>query len=167
MLSKFSFCRYFRGCFFFSQPPSRFRRREGVCRTLSCQYRMGSHEKTVSRSPPEALDRSRSALGLSPPVVVDDGLDADEQVASKTDCTNDARILEAWHYEHDLRNRSWEQVVGSSFACLSDDRLVCKFGTSMIPPSNWGSHVESRRFSSRLVQQVCEKEKLEPGDKVF
>ena len=68
----------------------------------------GPFEKTVSRPPPEALDRSRSAIGLSPPVAVDDGLDADERVVGKTGCTDDARILEAWYDEHDQRNRSWE-----------------------------------------------------------
>ena len=43
----------------------------------------------------EALDRSRSALGLSLLVVVDDGLDDDARVAGKTDCPGGARILEA------------------------------------------------------------------------
>ena len=60
------------------------------------------------------------------PVVVGDGLDADKQVAGKTDCLNDARILEAWYDEYDLRNKLWEQVVGSSCACPFDDHPVCK-----------------------------------------
>ena len=46
---------------------------------------------------PEALDRSLSALGLSPPLVLGDGLDA-------------VRILEAWYDEHDLRN--WSKGAG-------------------------------------------------------
>ena len=87
----------------------------------------GSLEKTVCRPSPEALNRSRSALGLSPPVVVDDGLDADEQAVSKTGFPDDARILEAWCDEHGLRNRSREQVVGSSFARLFDGHPVWKF----------------------------------------
>ena len=64
-------------------------------------------EKTVSRLPLEDLDTSRSTLVLSFLVVVDDGLDADEQVAGKTDCPDDARILEACFDGHDLRTRSW------------------------------------------------------------
>ena len=43
-----------------------------------------SLDKTASRPSLEALNRSRSALGLSPPVVVDDGPDADEQAVGKT-----------------------------------------------------------------------------------
>ena len=54
----------------------------------------------------DALDRFRSALGLTPLVVVADGLDDDERVAGRTDCPDAARILEAWYDEHDLRNRS-------------------------------------------------------------
>ena len=46
----------------------------------------GSLEKTASRSRHEVLDRSRSALGLFPPVVAGDGLDADEQAVGNTDC---------------------------------------------------------------------------------
>ena len=80
----------------------------------------------------EALDRSRSALGLSPHVVVADGLDGDAHVVGETDCPIGARILEAWYDEHDLRNWSWEQVDGSSFSCLSGDRLVCKLGNNKI-----------------------------------
>ena len=38
-----------------------------------------SLEETAFRPPLKALDRSRSALGLTPPVVVGDGLGADEQ----------------------------------------------------------------------------------------
>ena len=63
-----------------------------------------SLEKTASRSPHDVLDRSRSAPGLSP--------------LGETDCPDDARIREAWYDDHDLRNRSWEQVVGSPFACM-------------------------------------------------
>ena len=54
-------------------------------------------------------DRSRSALGLSPLVVVGDGLDADEQAAGQTVCHNDARISEAWYDEHHLR----KQLMGA------------------------------------------------------
>ena len=57
----------------------------------------GTLEKTVSCPPLEALNRSRSALGLSPPVVVDDGLDAHEQVAGRADCLDNARIFETWY----------------------------------------------------------------------
>ena len=53
-------------------------------------------EKFASRPSPEALNRSLSALGLSPPVVVDGGPGADEQAFGKTGCTDDARIHEAW-----------------------------------------------------------------------
>ena len=41
-------------------------------------------------------------------------------------------LKHAWYDEHDLRSPSWEQMVGSSFAFLSDDRPVCKFGHSKI-----------------------------------
>ena len=47
----------------------------------------GSLKQTVLRPPLEALYRSRSALGLSPPVVVDVGLDPDKQVAGKAELT--------------------------------------------------------------------------------
>ena len=89
-------------------------------------------------------------------MVVGDGLDADEQAPAKTDCPDDARTLEAWYDEHDLRNRSWEQVVDSSCACLADDRLVCKSGDRKISSMEW-------RF---LVLRVGSSEKkLESGDK--
>ena len=61
----------------------------------------------------EALDRSRSTLGLSPLVVVVGGLDDDERVAGKTDCPDGARILEV--------TRSEEQVMGAGgrqFVCM-------------------------------------------------
>ena len=45
-----------------------------------------SLDKSASRPFPEALNRSRSFLGLYPPVVVDDGPDADEQAVGKTGC---------------------------------------------------------------------------------
>ena len=41
-------------------------------------------------------------------------------------------VLEAWYDEHYLRKKSWEQVVGSSFACLLDDHPVYKFDNSEI-----------------------------------
>ena len=64
-----------------------------------------SQEKTVSRLLLEALGRSRSDLDFSL-VVVDDGLVADRHVASKTDCPDNARMLQAWYDEHDLKNKS-------------------------------------------------------------
>ena len=66
-----------------------------------------SLDKSASRPSLEALKRPRTALGLSPPVVVDDGPGADEQAVGKTSYPNDARILEAWSDEHELKNRSW------------------------------------------------------------
>ena len=67
--------------------------------------------------PPVPWTSQPLAVFLKPLVVVADGLDADERVAVETDCSDGPRILEAWYDEHDLRNRSWEQVVASSFAC--------------------------------------------------
>ena len=71
-----------------------------------------------------------SALGFSPPVVVDDGPDADDQAVGMTGCPDGARILEAW---------SWEQVVGSLFACPIGDFPVCKFDNSEISAVELGS----------------------------
>ena len=61
-------------------------------------------------------------------MVVDDGPDADELVVGKTGFPDDARILEAWYDEHDLRNSWWEQVVGGLFACIFDDHPMRDFG---------------------------------------
>ena len=73
---------------------------------------------------PEALDRSRSALGLPPPVVVDDGPDADEQAVGKRAPPTTPASLK--HGEHDKQLRNFGGRTG-------------------------GLHVESRRFSSWLV----------------
>ena len=97
---EFSFCRHFRSCFYLGQPPGYGRLGERLPANTTL-------EKTVSRPPSAVLDRSRSALGLSPSVVVDDRLDANEQVVGKTDCPDDAHNLEVRYDEHDLRNRSW------------------------------------------------------------
>ena len=75
--------------------------------------------KSASRPSTETLNRSRAALGCD---------DADEQAVGP----DDARILEAWHDEHDLENRSWEQVVGSSFASPFDVHPARKFDNSEI-----------------------------------
>ena len=50
---------------------------------------------SLDKSAPEALNRSCSALRLSPPVVVDGGPDADEQAVCKIGCPDDASNLEA------------------------------------------------------------------------
>ena len=47
----------------------------------------------------EALNESRSALGVFPPVVVDDRPDNDVQAGGKSGSADDARILEAWYDE--------------------------------------------------------------------
>ena len=73
--------------------------RKPVCRSLRREVLASAFvpmPPVLSHPSPEALKRSRSALGLAPPVVVDDGPDADEQAAGKTVCPDDARILEAW-----------------------------------------------------------------------
>ena len=90
-----------------------------------------SQEKTVSRLLLEDLGRSGSDLDFSLPVVVDDGLVADRQVASKTGCTDNARILQAWYDEQDLKNKSWEQVAVRSSAVLMAI-LLAKFTNSDI-----------------------------------
>ena len=111
--------------------------------------------RSASRPCSEALNRSRSA----PLVVVDHGPGADEQAVGKTGWPDVARIFEAWYDERDLRNRSWEQVVGSSFACPFEDHPDCKFDHSDI------SVVE--RLSSRFEKEFVKEKELEPGDKVY
>ena len=116
----------------------------------------------------EALDRSRSALGLSPHVVVADGLDGHAHVVGETDCLDGARILEAWYDEHDLRNWSWEQVGGSLFACLSDDRLVCKLGNNKISSVEPGVLVFRVGGSPRgCFNEFVTENNLESGGKDF
>ena len=53
----------------------------------------GSLEKTVSRPPLKLWTGPVPPLVCLLCVVVDDGLDADEQVASETDCPDDAASL--------------------------------------------------------------------------
>ena len=67
---------------------------------------------------------SRSVLGLSPPGVLCDDLDTDEQAAGKTECPDDARILEASYDEHDLRNRTWNRLLAANFPYGQND---CRF----------------------------------------
>ena len=105
----------------------------------------------------EALNRSRSALGWSPPAIVNDGPDAYE--VGKTGCPNDD--------EHDLRSMSREQVVGSSFACPSDDQPVCKFDNSEIPAVELGLLMLRLGGSLRGWFDEFVKKKLEPGDRVY
>ena len=116
----------------------------------------------------EALDRSRFTHGLSPPVVVADDLDDDERVAGTTVCPDGARILQARCDEHDLRSRSWEQVVGSSFACLSGDRPVYKFGNSEISSVEAGVLVLRLGGSPRgWFNEFVTENYLVSGDKDF
>ena len=111
-----SFCRHPRGCLFFEAP--------------SCQYHRVPGEDCASPSS-SSSGQVLTRPWFVPPVLFS-GLDADEQAANKTDCSDDAPSLEAWYDEHDLRNRSWEQVVGSPFAFLFDDHPVCEFDNSEI-----------------------------------
>ena len=60
-------------------------------------------------------------------MVVDDRPDNDEQAGGKSGSPDDGRILGTWYDEHDLGNRSWEQVASSSVACPFDDDPFCKF----------------------------------------
>ena len=149
----FLFCRCSRDCFFFffSQAQGYGGRVAWRAHSWPC-----FQEKTVSRLLLEALGRSRSDLDFSLPVVVDDGLVADRHVASKTDCTDNARILQAWCDEHDLKNKSWEQVAVRSSAVLMAI-LFAKFYQQRHFGGGVGSpHLENRTFSSRVVQRVCE-----------
>ena len=81
------------------------------------------------------------------------GLDDDGQAVGRTDRPSNARIPDARHREHDLRNMSLRQLVGNSYACPSEKYHVCKLDNSAILTDGLG--VVTRRefggFISILV----------------
>ena len=76
---------------------------------------VGGH---VFRPALRSLHQSRSVLGLFLLLVEGFGLD------DGTDLLSNARILDAWHDEHDLINVSLG-AIGRQFICVSLKSIVC------------------------------------------
>ena len=96
-------------------------------------------DKSASRPSLEALNRSRSALGLYPPVVVVDGPIADKQAVGKTSWPEDAPSL-----KHGMTNMTSGTGHGSKWLVVRSRALLmtiqfANLTSAKFRRSNWVS----------------------------